>query len=148
MHILINSLWIFSIFAFLGWLCEFIPRTIKKRKLTNPGFINLPFSISCGAGSLLIYLAFSKWTNYFMIFFAAIIMLTALKFLCSLLFEKLFGFKWKDYSKKTLNLNGYVGLFEALSYGVIAVLLVMFAFNPIKSLSNFGEKILLPFSLR
>lgn len=135
MHIFINSLWIFSIFAFLGWLCEFIPRTIKKRKLTNPGFINLPFSISCGAGSLLIYLAFSKWTNYFMIFFAAIIMLTALKFLCSMLFEKLFGFKWKDYSKKTLNLNGYVGLFEALSYGVIAVLLVMFAFNPIKSLS-------------
>ncbi len=135
MHIFINSLWIFSIFSFLGWLFQFIPRTIHKRKLTNPGFINLPFSVSCGVGSVLIYLVFSKWSNYFMIFFASIIMLTVLKFMYSMLFEKAFGFKWTDYSKKTLNLNGYVGLYEALSYGVIAVLMVKFAFNPISTLA-------------
>jgi uncharacterized membrane protein len=82
-----------------------------------------------------------------MIFFGTAILLTALKFTFSLLFEKLFGFKWEDYSKKKFNLNGYVGLFDAIAYGALSLLMVLFAFNPIKALASampFWLSILIP----
>lgn len=135
MNIFINSLWIFSIFSFLGWFFQFITRLIKHKKLSDPGFITLPFSISTGACSVLIYLAFSHTKNLFMVFFGAMISITVVKYIFSLLFEKIFNFKWKDYSKKKLNLNGYVTLFDAVCYGVAAVFMVGAAFTPIKTLA-------------
>lgn len=133
MHIFINALWIFAIFAFLGWLLQFTVRAITKHDIVNTGFITLPFSPNSGVGAVLVYLCFYKAENIIMVFFGAMLLLTAVKAFSAMIFEKVFGFKWIDYSNKKFNLNGYVTLNGVLYYGLIAVLLKTFAFPFIRN---------------
>lgn len=131
-HIFINALWVFFIFAFLGWMLEFIVRAITKHDIVNTGFITLPFSPTRGLGAVLIFLVFYKAENPVMIFLGAVLMLTVAKVLASMIFEKIFGFRWIDYSHRKFNLNGYVTLSDALFSGIIALLLTCFVFPILK----------------
>lgn len=135
MHIFINALWIFVIFAFLGWLLQFIIRAVTKHDLVNTGFITLPFSPNSGIGAVLVYLSFYKAENTVMIFLGSMLLLTLAKAGASATFEKIFGFKWIDYSKKKLNINGYVTLYNILFYGVVSVLMTTYAFPFIREVT-------------
>ncbi len=130
MKILTEVLWVFSVFSFLGWVFKFVYETVKKRRPSNPGFITLPFLPSNGIAMVLVYVLFSKAESMFIIFFGCAILLTIYKFFLSMLFEKSFGFKWKDYSKKRFNLNGYVSVWEPFAYGALGILAIRYAFNP------------------
>lgn len=130
MKILTEVLWVFSVFSFLGWVLKFVYETVKKRRPSNPGFITLPFLPSNGIAMVLVYVLFSKAESMFIIFFGCAILLTIYKFFLSMLFEKSFGFKWKDYSKKRFNLNGYVSVWEPFAYGALGILAIRYAFNP------------------
>lgn len=134
MRLLTESLWVFTIFSFLGWVVQFIPRSIRDKRLRNPGFLTLPFVPSHGVGMTLIYILFSKIGSSFVAFFACAIFLTFYKFILSMIFEKSFGFKWKDYSKKRLNINGYVSLWEPFAYGALGLIMIKFGFAQILTL--------------
>ncbi|MCH5304658.1 MAG: putative ABC transporter permease, partial [Ruminococcus sp.] len=134
MKILTELLWVFSVFSFLGWVVRLVPEVIKKRHMVNPGFITMPFLPSNGIAMVLVYVLFSKAESSFIIFFGSAILLTIYKFFLSMLFEKSFGFKWKDYSKKKFNLNGYVSVWEPFVFGCIGALSVRYAFNSMMSL--------------
>ena len=43
-------LWLFLCYAFLGWLCETALAAVRKRRLLNRGFLNVPFSPVYGLG--------------------------------------------------------------------------------------------------
>lgn len=134
MKLLIEMLWIFSVFSFLGWVVKFIVYSIKRHRPVNPGFLVLPFLPSNGVGMLLVFLMFSRLDNHFIVFFGSAVALTVYRFLLSMIFERSFGFKWRDLSKRKFNLNGYVSLWEPFSYGVIGVISVGFIFKPMMSL--------------
>lgn len=142
MNLLVEILWVFIIFSFLGWLFKFTVNLIKKRKLTNPGFITLPFLPSYGIGMTVIFVLFSNVKNDFIVFFASAIFLTFYKYLLARFFERSFGFKWNNYSKKSFTLNGYVSIWEPFLYGIIAFLTINFAVEPLSSLLS-----LIPFWL-
>ncbi|MEE3429060.1 MAG: putative ABC transporter permease [Ruminococcus sp.] len=127
-------LWVFVIFSFLGWFVQFIAECIKKRRPVNPGFITLPFLPSNGIGMFLVFILLHNIKNFFILFVASALLLTLYKYLLSSVFERSFGFKWKNYSKKRFNLNGYVSVWEPFAYGAIGFLSVKFAFNPMISL--------------
>lgn len=130
MKIFTELLCIFVVFSFLGWVVQFISKTIKKRRLVNPGFITLPFLPSNGLGMALVFLLFNRINNLFILFVASAVFLTFYKYLISMFFEHSFGFKWKDYSKKRFSINGYVSVWEPFLYGLIGLLTVKFTFNP------------------
>lgn len=134
MRFITNLLWVFVLFAFLGWAVSFVFRCVKKRKLVNPGFITSPFFPSSGLMVMIVYLLSLVTHNSYMIMFASAIILTVGKYLYELAFERTFGFKWKDLSKRRFNLNGYVLAYEPLFYGVGSALLCRYAFAPIMSL--------------
>lgn len=134
MKTFIELLWVFSVFSFLGWVVRFIVMSVKKRRPVNPGFITLPFLPSNGIGMVLVYALFSKIENYFILFFASAILLTLYKYLLSMAFERSFGFKWRNYSKKRFNLNGYVSAWEPFVYGAVGLFAVKFAFSPMMGL--------------
>lgn len=136
MKLITEILWVFVVFSFLGWLARFISGTIKKRRAVNPGFIILPFLPVAGVGMTLVFLLFHRIDNIFILFFGAAILLTLYKYLLSMLFERAFGFKWKDYSKKRFNINGYISAWEPFAFGLIGTLSVKFAFNPMLSLMS------------
>ncbi len=134
MEFLTEILWVFTVFSFLGWLVQFVPRIIKEKKLRNPGFLTLPFLPSHGIGMALVFILFSGVKSLFVLFFGSAIMLTLYKYTLSMIFEKSCGFKWKDYSKKRFSLNGYVSVWEPFVYGALGLLAVKFCFAPLAEL--------------
>lgn len=134
MKLLTDILWVFIIFSFIGWLIKFVPNTIKAKKLKNPGFLLLPFLPSNGIAIVMVFILFSKIESNFVAFFASAILLTVYQFALSLTFDKAFGFKWKDYSKKPLNINGYVSVIESLFYGAAGLTVIRLVFKPMFSL--------------
>ncbi len=131
---LTNLLWVFVTFSFLGWLLQFIPGSIRKRRPVNPGFITLPFFPSNGIGMILVFILFYNIENYFISFVASALLLTLYKYVLSNIFERSFGFKWKDYSKKRFNINGYVSVWEPFVYGAVGFVSVRFVICPALSL--------------
>lgn len=129
MELIARALWIFAIFSFLGWLVKFIWYSFRKKKIVNPGFITLPFIPAAGIGALAMYFVTYNMENTYMIFLGSAVTLTVGKYLASRLFERTLGFKWRDYSKRPLNLNGYVTFWEAITYGLIAVFLRTWGFD-------------------
>lgn len=136
MKVFTDALWVFAIFSFFGWLGQFLYRVVKERKLVDPGFITLPFSVSAGTIAVMLFLAFYKVENDFIIFFGSTFMFILYKYVYSFVFERMFGFKWKDYSKTKLNLNGYVGLWEAIIFGVFSAIFLNWVIEPIRDLSG------------
>lgn len=129
MKTIANLLIIFTVFSFLSWLCRFLWHTFRKKRPVNPGFIILPFIPAAGISAVAVYMLTHNMNNHLMVFFGSAILLTIGKYLASLIFERALGFKWRDYSRRPLNLNGYVTLWESLAYGGIAVLLSMYGFE-------------------
>lgn len=134
MNTFITGLWVFAVFSFLGWFIKFVPLSIVKHRLVNPGIITLPFLPAAGFGAVAIWFITSRLHNYAMIFFSAAIIITIGKYLISMAFEKTLGFKWRDYSKRALNLNGYVTLWESIGYGIAAMGMRLWAYDLIKTL--------------
>lgn len=130
-RLLTEALWVFVLFSFLGWLAQFVFNSIKERKLTNPGFLGLPFVPVIGIGFVLIYVFVLRFENIVMLFFSSAILLTVYKYCAARLFEQSNGFVWKDYSDSKYKLNAYVGIWEPFVYGLIGVLSVKLAFLPI-----------------
>ena len=147
MNFLIEILWVFVIFSFLGWFLKFIVNSIKKHRMTNPGFITLPFLPSIGVGMTVIYILFSNINNDFVVFFASAIFLTLYKYLLARFFDRSFGFKWNNYSQKSFTLNGYVSIWEPLIYGVLGFVTIAFGVEPFRTLLSgipFWAALLIP----
>ncbi len=134
MELITLLLTIFVVVSFIGWFVRWLLAVIKRKKLMNPGFINLPFIPVYGIAAVIVYLAFSRSTNMYMTFFGAGLMLTILHYLSSMLFERIFRYKWKDYSKKPLNINGYMSAWEPFLYGGVSMIMVAYGFDLIKML--------------
>ncbi len=147
MKFLTGMLWVFVIFSFLGWLTELIYYLIKNKRVTNPGFLTLPFLPSIGIGFLLLYVFALRFENVVMLFFTSAIILTLYKYFASVIFERSFGFKWKDYSDSKYKINKYVSIWEPFVYGLLGVVIVKFAYAPVASIITaipFWAAILIP----
>ncbi len=147
MKLFTGMLWVFVIFSFLGWLTELIYYLIKNKRVTNPGFLTLPFLPSIGIGFLLLYVFALRFENVVMLFFTSAIILTLYKYFASVIFERSFGFKWKDYSDSKYKINKYVSIWEPFVYGLLGVVLVKFAYAPVASIIKaipFWAAILIP----
>ena len=134
MRLFTESLWVFILFSFLGWAARFAYQSIKERRVINPGFLTLPFMPSIGLGFVLLYVFLLRLDNIIMLFFTSSLILTLFKYFSARMFERSFGFKWKDYSDSKYKLNAYVSIWEPLAYGLTGVLAVKLAFLPIKPL--------------
>ena len=131
---MINYLWEFIVFSFLGWCVEEVYYLITERKFANCGFLTSPFSPMYGFASILIDLVFSRLSDYpLIVLFGSILLLGILKFLIGLIMDKCFRFKMWDYSKLPLNIKGYVCIPLTVLWGFAALVLVEFAI-PIMSI--------------
>lgn len=126
---MINYLWTFVIFSFLGWCIEEVYYIITEKKIANRGFLMLPFSPMYGFGAILIDLAFSGITQTpILILIGSTLMLGVLKFLCGLVLDKVFKLKLWDYSKLPYSIKGYVNIPTAIVWGFVSLALVLLVF--------------------
>ncbi len=137
MQFLTEVLWVFVLASFLGWFVQFVVKSIKNRKLCNPGFLTLPFIPTVGFGFVLLYVFVIHFDNIYMLFFTSSILLTFYKYFIARISDRSYGFKWKDFSTgagKVFMINSYVNILEPLIYGLVGVIAVKGLFVPIPTL--------------
>lgn len=120
----------FIIYAFLGWVCESVYKSIFRKKIINSGFLNGPICPIYGVGALLIiYLLTPVQNNPILVFILGVLSTSVLEYFTSWLLEVLFHMSWWDYSKHKFNINGRVCLLNATMFGLMS-LFVMYIAHP------------------
>ena len=122
--------WIFIIYAFLGWCTEVAYAAVDTGKFVNRGFLNGPYCPIYGCGIVIVVSILTPIKdNLFILFFGSLLLTTVLEFLTGFLLEKIFHNKWWDYSDYPFNIKGYVCLKFSLYWG-LACTFVMDIIHP------------------
>lgn len=122
--------WIFIIYAFLGWCTEVAYAAVDTGKFVNRGFLNGPYCPIYGCGIVIVVSILTPIKdNLFVLFFGSLLLTTVLEFLTGFLLEKIFHNKWWDYSAYPFNIKGYVCLKFSLYWG-LACTFVMDIIHP------------------
>ena len=122
---LYHILWIFFIYAFLGWCTEVSYAATKTGRFVNRGFLNGPWCPIYGFG-VVIVLSFLEplKNNLPLLFLGSVVLTSALEWVTGFLLEKLFAQRWWDYSNEPFNLGGYICLRFSLAWGFACVFVV------------------------
>ena len=108
---MLQSVWVFLIYAFLGWCSEVVFAALNTGKFVNRGFCNGPICPIYGFGMLFVSLCLMPFRDNLPLLFILSLLLTSfIEFITGFVLEKFFNQKWWDYSKLPFNINGYVCL--------------------------------------
>jgi len=123
--------WIFIIYAFIGWCTEVSYAALDRRIFVNRGFLNGPYCPIYGCGVVIVVAALTPLKDNLLILFAGSFLLTSiLEYITGFILEKVFHNKWWDYSNKPFNLHGYVCLKFSIYWG-LACTFIMDVIHPI-----------------
>lgn len=115
----------FLIYAFLGWCCEVVYAAAMHGKFVNRGFLNGPVCPVYGFGvCLVVFVLYPIKENLFALFLGSMLLTSAIELVAGYLMEKCFHHRWWDYSKRPLNIGGYVCLLFSLLWGLACVLVI------------------------
>lgn len=124
---MINYLWDFVFFSFIGWCIDEVYYLITEKEFANRGFLASPFSPMYGFAAVIIDLVFSPIQNLpWAVFFGSILLLGILKFLTALFLDKVLHFKMWDYSNLPLDIKGYICVPLVVLWGFVSLILVSF----------------------
>ncbi len=139
--VVFKYLFIFCLFAFVGWILEFIYRSINTKKIINPGFMSGCVVPLYGFGAVILEIIcnlFDKISlNYkiVLIFIISIILLSILELISGLILLKFFHLKLWDYSNYKLNYKGLICLKFSIFWGLLSLLYYLFIHKYINGLA-------------
>ena len=120
-----QAVWIFIIYAFLGWCSEVAFAAVNKGKFVNRGFLNGPVCPIYGVGMLIVVLCLWNLRDRpLLLFLGSALLTTALEFVTGFVLERFFHDKWWDYSDMPFNIKGYVCLKFTILWGVAASFII------------------------
>lgn len=123
--------WIFIIYAFIGWCTEVSYAALDVGKFVNRGFLNGPYCPIYGVGVLIVVVILTPLKDSLLILFIGSFLLTSiLEYITGYILEKVFHNKWWDYSDKPFNIKGYVCLKFSILWG-LACSFIMLVIHPI-----------------
>ena len=115
-------LWIFFIYAFLGWCTEVSYAALVSGRFVNRGFLNGPVCPIYGLGVVLVMACLEPFRDNLLLLFVCSVLLTSLlEWITGFVLEKLFHQRWWDYSNEPFNLGGYVCLRFSIAWGLACV---------------------------
>ena len=124
------TLWLFFVYAFLGWCAEVCYAALRTGKFVNRGFLNGPVCPIYGFGMAAVLWALRPLMgNTVLLFLGSVVLTSLLEWLTGFLLEKLFHQRWWDYSDEPFNLGGYICLRFSLYWG-LACLFVLKIVHP------------------
>ena len=122
--------WIFIIYAFIGWCPEVSFAAVDSGKFVNRGFLNGPYCPIYGCGVVIVVAVLTPIKeSLFILFLGSMLLTTVLEFLTGFILEKVFHNKWWDYSDKPFNIMGYVCLKFSILWG-LACTFIMKVLHP------------------
>lgn len=127
---LTDSLAMFFIYSFVGWIVEVVYYGITEGKFINRGFLCGPICPVYGLGFYLGIWLFEQWkSNFFIIFFGTASAATVVELIAGVLLYHIFHLRWWDYSEYKLNVRGYICLRFTIYWG-IACSLGLYVLHP------------------
>ena len=131
MLVFLNYFLIFIFYSFLGWLLEVTICSLREKRYVPRGFLIGPCCPIYGFAALIMIISLNKYLNDpLIVFILSAIIASILEYFTSFAMEKIFNARWWDYSHKKLNINGRICLENAISFGILALILIYFV-NPI-----------------
>ena len=122
---LYQAVWIFLIYAFLGWCAEVAYAAVHNGKFVNRGFLNGPVCPIYGVGMLVVVtLLWGLRHNLILLILGSAGLTTTLEYATGLILERFFHDKWWDYSDKPFNVKGYICLEFTVLWGLAAAFVV------------------------
>ena len=122
---LYQAVWIFLVYAFLGWCAEVAYAAVHSGKFVNRGFLNGPVCPIYGVGMLVVVtLLWGLRHNLILLFLGSAGLTTTLEYATGLILERFFHDKWWDYSDKPFNVKGYICLEFTVLWGLAAAFVV------------------------
>lgn len=123
--------WIFIIYAFLGWCTEVSYAALDRGIFVNRGFLNGPYCPIYGFGVVIVVTILTPLQdNLLLLFFGSFLLTSVLEYITGFLLEKVFHDRWWDYSNKPFNIHGYVCLKFSIYWG-LACTFIMKVIHPI-----------------
>lgn len=123
--------WIFIIYAFIGWCTEVSYAALDTGKFVNRGFLNGPYCPIYGCGVVIVVAILTPLKESLLILFVgSFILTTTLEFVTGFILEKVFHNKWWDYSDKPFNVKGYICLKFSILWG-LACTFIMDVLHPL-----------------
>lgn len=123
--------WIFIIYAFIGWCTEVSYAALDRGIFVNRGFLNGPYCPIYGCGVVIVVAALTPLKeNLLLLFIGSFLLTSILEYITGFLLEKVFHNKWWDYSDKPFNIKGYVCLKFSIYWG-LACTFIMDVIHPI-----------------
>ena len=118
-------LWIFFVYAFLGWCTEVSYAALRTGKFVNRGFLNGPVCPIYGCGVVVVLAGLEPLKgNFVLLFLGSVVLTSALEWATGFVLEKLFRQRWWDYSDTPFNLGGYICLEFSIMWGFACLFVV------------------------
>ena len=122
---LYRFIWIFFIYAFLGWCTEVSYATLVTGKFVNRGFLNGPVCPIYGFGVVIVLTCLTPLAdNLLLLFLGSVVLTSALEWITGFVLEKLFHQRCWDYSDQPFNLSGYICLRFSIAWGFACMFVV------------------------
>ena len=118
-------LWIFFVYAFLGWCTEVSFAALTSGKFVNRGFLNGPVCPIYGCGVVIVLFFLEPLReNTLLLFLGSVVLTSVLEWLTGFVLERIFHQRWWDYSNEPFNLGGYICLRFSIAWGLACLLVV------------------------
>lgn len=128
----------FSIYSFLGWICEVFYCSVPVKKFINRGFLKGPVCPVYGFGALFV-LYIMNWTNVnsaILIFILGGVIASIIEFIADILLEYVFHTRLWNYSNRKFNIKGRVCLFNSTLFATLSVMLIKLIHPIVKNIIN------------
>lgn len=138
-----DIVWIFIIYAFLGWCTEVAYAALEHGKFVNRGFLNGPYCPIYGCGILIVVSILTPIkSNVFILFLGSFLLTSVLEFITGFVMEKIFHNKWWDYSNQHFNIMGYVCIKFSIIWGFACTFVILIVHPVIYGLIHIIPKII------
>ena len=121
---MIQWLFFFYLYCFLGWCFESTYVSIRKKQLTNRGFLRGPFLPIYGSGAIMMLIVSMPFQdNIVLTYLAGCVGATALEYVTGVTMETLFKVRYWDYSDQKFNFQGHICLGSTIAWGFFTILM-------------------------
>ena len=132
-----DYIFLFFIFASLGWLWEVLYFALQFGVIVNRGVLYGPWLPIYGFGCSFVIIIFSKFkrisklqANPFKTFLLIMFLCTIMEYVTSFVLEKMYGIRYWEYNGIFLNINGRVCLENSIFFGLGGSLCI-YIFGPL-----------------
>ena len=132
--IFFKYLFIFCLFAVVGWILEVMYRSIVTKKIINPGFMTGCVVPLYGVGAVMLnlicnlFIPITSEYKIIIIFLLSIILLSILEYFTGYVLKKFFNIILWDYSDRKYNYKGFICLEFSFVWGLLSLIFYNFIF--------------------